>query len=161
MHYWLTTDTHFGHEQIKFYEDRPDNFEELILKHHHIPKDKNLLIHLGDFAFKDIEYWCERFCEVVECRKILVRGNHDSKSDNWYMEHGWDFVCRRFDIKKFGLNIAFTHAPIVSEDCDINIHGHLHRLSRNEERNLLTNQNKLLHIEETFKPVTLKKFLKA
>ena len=60
-------------------------------------------------------------------KKILVRGNHDSKSDAWYYNHGWDFVCTEFKNKYFGHEIIFTHKPMpLDETVEFNIHGHMH-----------------------------------
>ena len=65
--------------------------------------------------------------DELKCKKILVKGNHDSKSNSWYLEHGWDFVCEEFKDTLYGKNILFSHYPKVWDGVyDLNIHGHFH-----------------------------------
>lgn len=76
-------------------------------------------------------------------KKVLVRGNHDSKSDFWYLERGWDMVVQSMSLVAFGKHILFTHIPVSKssllagyhEPYDFNIHGHLHgNLHREDHR---------------------------
>jgi len=134
MKYILTTDTHFDHEMLK--TKRGKDFSEKIMKNfHNISGD--VLIHLGDIAFKNEREWNNRF--VKEMKKkfkkvILVRGNHDSKSYNWYYNRGWDNVCETMRIRHNKKEILFSHMPILAENSigtpyhkvHMNIHGHLH-----------------------------------
>lgn len=176
MKIYLITDTHFNHEKIKEYCGRPDNYEQLLWKGlENLPKDC-LLIHLGDVCIgKDLEVH-ERI-KKLPYKKILVKGNHDRKSDSWYLSNGWDFVCDKFSANYFGKNILFSHTPTKnSEWWDMNIHGHfhnnLHRLlegkyvvdgekERNEiDLNNLTPKHKLLAVENTnYKPVSLESII--
>ncbi len=69
----------------------------------------------------------------INCfRKILVRGNHDSKTTAWYMSNGWDFVCDSFTLNYAGKEILFTHEPVKDTSC-LNIHGHMHTVDRVRE----------------------------
>lgn len=124
MNYWLTTDWHLGHENIKEYENRPDNFEELILKHHKevIGKD-DILINLGDTIFSN-KINLKDYMSQIDCRKkILVRGNHDKcHTDSWFINNGFDSVCDIMAIKK----VFLSHKPIELPPFSINIHGHMH-----------------------------------
>lgn len=52
----------------------------------------------------------------------FVTGN----SNNWYLTHGWDFVCYSFHDTYRGKKVLFSHYPICTDDYDFNIHGHLH-----------------------------------
>jgi len=158
MNYWVIADTHFGHEKIKQSNNRPDNFEELILENlkAKIKKD-DVLIHLGDFCLKDDLYWHKRFSEI-ECKKWLILGNHDHKTMSWYLSNGWDFVCSHFTLKLFGEYILFSHTPQENTSI-INIHGHLHD-SNHRKGYLLTEKNILVLIEGTFEPCLLQKIIK-
>lgn len=178
MNYYLTTDTHFNHTKMIEYCNRPENFEDIIIENIlKVVKDDDILIHLGDICIgKDEENHI--FIQSLKCKKILVKGNHDNKSNQWYLEHGWDFVCDKFYMKFEGKIICFSHTPQKDNgDFDINIHGHFHnalpRLLRGEyvvegekERNHhdlsnLTDKHKLLALEYTnYKPVELKSFIK-
>jgi calcineurin-like phosphoesterase family protein len=62
-------------------------------------------------------------------RKILVLGNHDHKSPQYYMKHGFDFACYEFTWR----NYLFTHHPIQDTRGKINIHGHFHTMPKNME----------------------------
>lgn len=127
MKIYAISDTHFNHKKLIEY-GRPDNFEELILKSLK-ESSGDLLIHCGDFCIGKNEESHKLFMEASSGfkKKILVKGNHDTQSDNWYYEHGWDFVCESFVSKIFGKRYIFTHIPIPkNEKFDKNIHGHMH-----------------------------------
>lgn len=49
--YYVITDTHFGHEDIKTLANRPDNYEDLIIKSwNSLVKADDIVICLGDMA---------------------------------------------------------------------------------------------------------------
>jgi len=132
---WLITDTHFNHEKLKTMgRGRPGNYEELLMKGLKVVKAGDTLIHLGDFCIGKDEEWHKRFNEaLVGVRKILIKGNHDNKSYNWYLNHGWDSVCEIMQGRYFGKEVLFSHMPIRKKklwetyhEPAINIHGHLH-----------------------------------
>ncbi len=135
MKYYITSDTHFNHAMLVEHKYREANFEEKILENlKHVSGD--VLLHLGDFAIGKDAYYHERFMLATKNfrRKILVRGNHDSKSYSWYYSHGWDFVCEVMRLRYKEKEILFSHMPILGESSefssylkvDKNIHGHLH-----------------------------------
>jgi calcineurin-like phosphoesterase family protein len=127
LKYWLTTDTHFNHEKIKEYCGRPDDFEQKIVNGFSVLKPSDVLIHLGDVCIGKETESHEKYIIPISCKKILIRGNHDGKSQSWYMDHGWDWVCDSMSIKRCGKRILFSHAPMVWDGYwDINIHGHFH-----------------------------------
>lgn len=129
MNYWITSDTHFGHDKLIEICGRPKNFSELVLKRNiKTVQFDDILIHLGDVCIGKDGYWNRRFTQTITCKKWLVKGNHDKRSDTWYIEHGWDFVSDRIYLKKFGKEIMFTHIPIDINGFDLNIHGHFHNL---------------------------------
>ena len=137
MKTYITTDTHFNHEAIKEYCGRPDNYEQLIQNSLKNLKPNHMLIHLGDIAWHKDKAIHEKYIMPLKCKKILVIGNHDSKSYNWYMRHGWDFVCDSFTMEKHGLTIVFTHEPKAWDGYfDVNIHGHLHNSQHHLENEL-------------------------
>jgi len=164
MKIWLTTDTHFNHKKIIEY-GRPENFEELIWKGLEVVKEEDMLIHLGDVCIGEDDKMNLHFNASINGKKILVLGNHDNKSIKYYLEHGWDFVCKRFDIKMFGKRIAFTHQPEAWDGYfDVNIHGHFHntdgRRQPDFDEKIMSGYNKLLALEYTdYKPVLLGKFI--
>ena len=166
MNTWLIADTHFGHErEIEF--GRPVGFEDQILKNLiEILKKDDLLLHLGDFCIGSDTFWHHKFMQAVVCKKILVAGNHDKKSNNWYLEHGWDFVCRHFADRYFGKSVLFSHEPYPYDVAwyDLNIHGHLHNnRHRGTTEDFIFNGRvyKLVSMEFlNYKPVSLESLLK-
>ena len=136
MKYYIITDTHFGHEMLTKNNHRELGFESEILDN--LQKVKgDILIHLGDFCIGRDAYWHEVFMDTVKKnfkKVILIRGNHDNKSYNWYYSHGWDFVCETMRLRAFGKELLFSHMPVLAEDSEyttynkvnMNIHGHLH-----------------------------------
>jgi len=163
--YWLTTDTHFGHNKMVEYCSRPADFSEIILANlDKVVKDGDILIHLGDICIGSDREWNDRL-RTIKGKHWLVRGNHDEKSTVWYLERGWDMVCDQFRSKYLGENIMFSHKPVVWDGLyDINIHGHFHNSDpRRHESELLFIKNgyqKLLALEYTnYEPVSLKSFI--
>ena len=165
MKIFIISDTHFNHTKpMVDWCGRPENFEELLWKGlEKLPEDC-LLIHLGDICIgNDLEV--HNAIADLPYRKVLVKGNHDSKSNSWYFEHGWDFVCDRFDFEMFGKKIAFTHIPIAWDGYhDFNIHGHFHnsdhRRQEPELQKIKNGYQKLYAPEyENYLPVKLSKFL--
>jgi len=94
MRYWLITDTHFGHENIKKYCNRPDGFEDLILENLNPTEDEgvcpgDVLIHLGDVCFGIAEVQAEwpgriqlwrRYWRRCDLRRAVAKAT------------GWDVV---------------------------------------------------------------------
>ena len=127
---YVTTDSHFGHDAIHDFCNRPLDFQEKLSRYYKSLSKEDILIHLGDICFGSDKSHHENHIKPCVCKKILVRGNHDKKSDKWYLENGWDFVCDSFTNKYYGLRILFSHKPTPWDGFfDINIHGHLHDLS--------------------------------
>jgi len=181
MKYWVISDTHFGHRKMEEYCGRPSGFEYLIFNRLIVVRPGDLLIHLGDFCIGKDAHWHTLWNDSLGgVKKILVRGNHDQKTNNWYYSHGWDAVCDNLSIRHNGGNITFSHIPVVGIK-NKNIHGHYHNnLNRllggnyivegEKERNdkdfpLETyNKNiyKLVAIEDTeYKPVLLDTLIKS
>jgi calcineurin-like phosphoesterase family protein len=155
VRYWVVTDTHFGHNNMKKYEARPDGFEWKILHNLNVVLPNDVLIHLGDFCIGDDAVWHKHFMDVVTAKKWLIRGNHDKKTAQWYFEHGWDFVGNEAQITAFGKKILFTHAPDSGfGSYDLNIHGHLHRNEHHEFAK--TEKHQLVYLEHDYKPLFLR-----
>ena len=162
FNYWVITDTHFGHQKMEEYCQRPVGFERLIMKQvHHTVQPQDVLIHLGDFCFYNDEAWHERFMAACPGKRWLIRGNHDRKSLGWYLSHGWDFVADEVTLGIFGKRVALSHKPLdISAGFDLNIHGHCHNTGHHPEYELAS-KRKLLFIEHTYAPVSLRKLVEG
>lgn len=141
------------------YCGRPENFNELLWKGLNLVSNSDILIHLGDICIGKDNDVHERL-SGYKFKKILVRGNHDHKSNNWYLSHGWDFVCDTFSATLFGRSILFSHEPVdISNryDIDFNVHGHCH----NSTRDAIVDERHILYAPElnNYKPVNLQKML--
>ena len=142
MKYLITTDTHFGHEMLIEKGHRESNFSETILNNiKQVQGKENIIfIHLGDMFIGNDKYWAEELRIALSGfkRKILVKGNHDNKSNNWYYNTGgWDFICDKFELKFNKKNLLFSHIPVLKEETKNiykNIHGHLHGSSFGSHR---------------------------
>lgn len=168
MKTWLITDTHFNHDNIATYCDRPTNFTDLIISRwQEVVKPEDLIIHLGDVIIgnrrklKDI-------MTLLPGRKVLIRGNHDRQHGNgWWMENGFDFSCDAMVYR----SVWLTHEPSTSlaSGCDINVHGHQHNfLDKSPEDQVKAMHgvyvpkpfHRLLAIEYTdYRPVEFDKFV--
>jgi len=135
---WITTDMHLGHAKMVEYCGRPENHSDLTIEN--LRKALSVgdtLIDLGDVCIGHDEYWHSLLKTVIpiNVKRILLVGNHDKKPRDWYLSHGWDFVCESFSGHYFGRYVTFSHEPIPNIQ-NLNIHGHLHthlpRLLRKE-----------------------------
>lgn len=127
MKVFLISDTHFNHDNIKTYCDRPDDFtSRLVWNWGRRVQPADIIIHLGDVFMHKAEGW-RQIWPLLTGRKILVRGNHDRKrSCSWWMDNGFDFACDGLSFR----NAWLSHEPAESKPswADLNIHGHLHNV---------------------------------
>lgn len=134
MNYWLISDTHFNHTKLEEWGSRSGNWQGLLKKSIMQISQSDTLIHLGDICIGNDEE-VHAFFQDLKCKKILIRGNHDKKSAQWYTEHGWDFVCDGLEMIFRGHYLHLTHRPARSQGHNtFNIHGHTHgNMHRSEE----------------------------
>lgn len=138
MNYWLIADTHLNHQKLTEWGGRTGNWQEQILKGLHTIPAGDVLIHLGDFCMGSDEECMKLFSLALhsDVKRILVRGNHDKKSANWYVEHGFDFVCDQIGLEFHGVDLLLSHRPMPADTWrwKYNIHGHTHgNMHRSEE----------------------------
>lgn len=126
---YFIADTHFNHENIIKYCDRPfsnakEMNEYIIQKWNSVVKEDDIVYHLGDVGFGTTEMLKELISRL-NGTKILLRGNHDFKRGvNGWKEVGFSEVYK----KKIELgNLILTHEPIeILEEGKINVFGHIH-----------------------------------
>jgi calcineurin-like phosphoesterase family protein len=185
---WLTTDTHLGHDALVEDKCRPAGFSEKIIRAlRNVLKFTDVLIHLGDVSFEREDFWNRELCSLPG-KKWLVNGNHDKRSESWYLERGWDWVGNSMTLTAFGKRILLSHAPQLIEGTsmipyttpdggtgthmasfkyDLNIHGHFHdfgleKVAEMEPHyyNLLTPRHYLISLEElNYQPIKLKRVI--
>lgn len=124
---YITTDWHLGHFNIIEYCGRPKDYETKIISGLSVLTGDDILIHLGDVCFGDVHNWHVCAVSWLPCRKWLVLGNHDHKTSTWYLNNGWDFVCKSFIMDFEGQRVGFSHDfSDNTHDCNISISGHIH-----------------------------------
>lgn len=99
------------------------DFEEVVKNANEALSEDDLLIYLGDLVdgeFQDSDE-LKSILKTIPGHKILVLGNNDLFSTNFYKSCGFDYVVKSF----VWSNIVFTHIPIKNDN-QYNIHGHIH-----------------------------------
>ena len=126
---FFIADTHFNHENIIKYCNRPFNNaqemnEYIIKKWNSVVTEKDIVYHLGDVGFGTTEQLKELIGKL-KGTKILIRGNHDFKRGvNGWKEIGFSEVYKK---KLILNNLVLTHEPIQDlEENQINVFGHIH-----------------------------------
>lgn len=130
MQLWVTSDTHFGHENIIKYCSRPftdahEMDEMLILYWNTLVKPEDHVYHLGDVAM------AKPFLKQVKRlngHKRLVMGNHDIFRVQDYLAAGFEKIMAMRVLD----GMLFTHVPVHPESMGrfkANIHGHTHEHS--------------------------------
>lgn len=136
-HYWLISDTHFNHSKLEEWGGRSGDWQEKIWKGIAMIPAGDILIHMGDLCIGNDKEVMEIFVEkTMNLHTVLVRGNHDKRSINWYIENGFNFVCDQIGIEFHGVDILLSHRPMPPDTWRYryNIHGHTHgNLHRAEE----------------------------
>ena len=118
---WVTSDNHFGHENILRYEDRKTKLGiETIQEHDQILVDNwnnavgknDLVLILGDFSFRKAPD-TETLLKQLNGDKVLIRGNHDIFLDDKTFDKSlFKAVYDYKEVKYKGQEIALMHYPI-------------------------------------------------
>ncbi len=125
---WIISDTHFFHQNIGRYCDRPDGWQEMIIDNwNRLIQPEEIVFHVGDLALgrrKNIE----GLAPLLNGRLYLMRGNHDQRSNGFYQHLGITLVSDPYRMDHpSGLNLIFSHRPIVPLELGLlNLHGHIH-----------------------------------
>lgn len=129
MTYWFTADTHFNHENIISYCNRPFKSVahmdmEIIRRWNERVNTEDTVFHLGDFCFsrrisEDTKKDADHYKDQLNGNIIVIKGNHDSRNDV-------KSVITSMTINHGGVDIHMSHEP-----CTIykfNFNGHIHDL---------------------------------
>lgn len=105
--FWFTSDTHFNHNNIIEYTNRPFKSSEhmdreIIRRWNTRVKENDIVYHLGDFGFLESKKDYYRYEEQLNGTIVLIKGNHDGNNNipsiltcgsihyggfDWWMEH--------------------------------------------------------------------------
>lgn len=154
---FFTADTHAYHLNIIKYCDRPFTTVEemnstMIERWNSVVKPEDTVYHLGDVVFGpgSLEH-LEEFVTSLNGHKVLITGNHDRQTVQWYKDHGFEYVYTGEFWKYKNSHILLSHRPYPIKHPYINIHGHTHNLLHTQE-----SCYKCVSVEQTdYYPVTL------
>jgi len=137
---YIISDTHFGHNKIILYGERhfkyvegakPTEMDKFMIKQwNSVVKNKDdLIYHLGDFVLYYNKEDAKKLVSKLHGRKILIMGNHDGKSRQWYLDIGFEQVIS-YPIVLDGFYML-SHQPMYMNQHMpyVNIHGHIHQNS--------------------------------
>lgn len=165
MNIFLISDSHFGHAKIAKYCNRPDNFEDLIYHNWNstVRNSDDTVIHLGDLMLTNRENQRKFDFHSLMGVKILVRGNHDRESREYYVKKGFNVICNYINMG----DILYTHLPVtIPEHIRYNIHGHYHIKHfaighvDYKSKTVLTEKHLLFSIEDMrYMPVEVNRFI--
>lgn len=157
MKFFIISDTHFGHENVIKYCNRPfanaKEMDEAMIKNwNEVVSNKDTVIHLGDFGLGSKEY-IKSILQRLNGRKILIKGNHDNWTDEWYREAGFAYVSK-FPIVWNDIYIL-SHSPLpplADKLPFFQYYGHIHT----DERYQDTSTSKCVCVERIgYRPLFL------
>lgn len=130
---FIISDTHFGHESIIKFCDRPfatvkEMNEAMVDNWNKVIEKDDLVYHLGDvyFGYPELAGY---YLAALKGRKRLVLGNHDHPNDPILTKH-----FEKIEMWYRKGNTIMTHVPMHEETWEIkdqkrlNLHGHTHLL---------------------------------
>lgn len=128
MSIYFIADTHFSEENIMKYENRPYESAEnmnktLVSNWNAVIGDEDVVYVLGDFGADGLE---SGILSQLKGTKYLVKGNHDTRSNEYYRKAGFQEVydCPII-LEDFWI---LSHEPLyVNENMPYaNLFGHVH-----------------------------------
>ena len=133
--YYIIADTHFDHENIIRYCNRPYLKVEymnndLVNRWNNVVSKNDVVYVLGDFAFG--KEAISKYIQQLNGTKYLIKGNHDTYSNKFYREAGFKEVYDHPILVDFFL---LSHEPLqLSETTPyFNYYGHVHNDSKYQD----------------------------
>lgn len=169
---WFTSDTHFGHERVLGFCDRPwDTIaamnRDMVDEINRWVEPGDTLYHIGDYSFKMTSEDAANLRKRINCKDIhLVPGNHDK---DWTQPAvSWAFTVEKpiTVLKIDKLKLVLSHFPMADwqgmSHGSIHLHGHIH--SRGMQYNELNRMQGLYRYDvgvdaNDFRPVCLDEVL--
>ena len=156
MRVFIISDTHFGHEAIIRYCNRPftsvEEMDQTMIKRwNETVSNNDIVIHLGDFALCGKDKTRE-IIQKLNGKKILIMGNHDNYNEQFYRDAGFHTVSR-FPII-YDNFYMMSHAPLqlTETTCYFNCYGHVH----NDNKFVDNATSRCYSVERTgYRPVLL------
>lgn len=137
-HLFFTSDTHFGHENIIKFCNRPfanakEMNETLINNWNRVVGPDDIIFHLGDFAFGGSYLW-NNMLDRLNGHIYLVIGNHDRKNLRQGYVQKFDGIYPQLQINIDGRSVYLNHYPFLcyggsyrgDRDAVWQLFGHVH-----------------------------------
>ena len=131
---FFTSDTHFYHEAIIKFCNRPfesvEEMNETLIRNWNetVPED-GTVFHLGDFAFGGWKEWMSVY-NRLNGKIYLVLGNHDIKNAKQGFMDRFEHVSQQMSISVDGQKIILNHNPFLCYGGAYNgawqLFGHVH-----------------------------------
>lgn len=134
--HWLISDTHFGHENIIGYANRPfSNAGEMdaymVEQWNARVRPSDHVYHLGDVTMERSSNkvaWFVGLMKSLHGHKRLVLGNHDHLKTKTYLDAGFEKI--RGTGQWLGNGMLLSHFPVHTSSIGVRsiacIHGHIH-----------------------------------
>lgn len=133
MKRFLIADLHFGHENVIKYTSRPFvNAEEmnqrLIEFWNSVVGNDDLVYVLGDFTLSRKMNVIKNLVNLLNGKKILIMGNHDTRKPKDYVECGFEVATRKPIMVEPGVILMhepFENSSLIAPNY-IYFFGHVH-----------------------------------
>lgn len=171
---YFTSDTHFAHENIIKYCNRPfetleEHDEELIKRWNEKVSKDSIVFHLGDFGFGDSKY-LKQIISRLNGKIYLIIGNHDWRSVVRDCSSCFEEVHQQMNIKIDNKHIILNHYPMLcfsgawrGLDASWQLFGHVHTspytdagLDHERLKHLFTTQYDVGVDNNDFAPISFK-----
>ena len=166
MKHWITSDQHWGHENIIRLGERPfsslDEMNEALLSNwNEVVQPEDIVYHLGDIFWN--RYMAKKYMPLLNGKIILLPGNHDKRWVRYYREM-LDGIRTSILLAPLILTIdapihaTFCHYPMVDWEGKFrdawHFHGHVHQNIKSEGKRIN------VCVEETgYTPILLEEFV--
>jgi len=145
LNFHIISDTHIFHKRIQEYCNRPEGWQDLIMKEwNKVIKEDDIVLHLGDFFLikkfevADRKRVAKSLVDSLNGTVYLIPGNHDRHGNQWYNSVGvykqWKELSFQLPWQYGNKRLVFSHRPVQLDRIQsdkglqniINIHGHQH-----------------------------------
>lgn len=130
MKTYFTSDLHIGHQNCIAYDNRPfasieEHDAEIIKRWNETVSDDDIIYLVGDLAITRSVAKLTEMISKLRGHKYLVKGNHDTRSNQFYLDAGFEKVYDKPIVLKN--RFIVSHEPInVNGTHFFNIFGHVH-----------------------------------
>jgi len=160
---YVIADTHFFHENIIRYENRPFKDaehmnKEIIKRWNNTVKKNDKVFVLGDVFFHETEKTAKDIISSLNGNKILILGNHDRKSVKYWMDIGFSEVYKYPIIYKDFFILSHEPPTYFNDSCPyFYIYGHVHSTDMYKT---ITNNSACVSVERwDYTPVSINKIV--